>query len=792
MKRMEKIIYIIIVLIGIASISTISNAANISSSEYKIEEGEANYIIGIYPNTRVEEVKGEIKTEEKISIYDNKGKAKEEEEIVATGDKIYVEGETYIAIVCGDVNKDGDAGLTDLVKIKNHIIGKEKLEGEEEVASDVDASGVTTGTDIINLKRLIVRIIEEREIFEREYKNTEYEYKKNKLTGRITITKIAEGIEKQILQIPNKIDGNEVKEIKGFLGENNKIEKVTIPTGVEEISSTAFSGMKKLEQIEVSGLNEEYRSKEGILYNKEGDKLISYPRGKEGEEYTIGEEIKIIGEYAFYKNDKIEKLYIADTVEEIESKAFEEMKGKIYVKEGGEIIGKLKAEGIKYEIDAKPEIKKLISEEGTNQVITIKVEATDDVGIVGWSIGLKGGTITWNNIEMTKRLETSYQDIKVNGTYEVRIKDNVGNIEIKEIIINGIDSGIPRISSIKIISPTSGEYKAGQRIIIRVQFSEKIKGIAPTLKLRIGEKVVTAKGNNPAGTQDYIDYNYEVTDQESGEIEIESYTGGNITDIAGNTASIIKLANTGNKVIIKKKYDAKYGPYTYAVKGTVINSYKDDSIEVSVEKISGMYVCKIWIADPSKQIKKIDNYAEIGDNLQQIPNAIIGSNGGYFSSPTSYTGSAIITEGRIISTSNEHNTQIMGIYRNGKLVYKEIRDKTAQEMINMGIVNTFGSWPGALIENGNYNSAWVNVDNSKTEHRTALGQVNDNNYIIIVNCDNKLSYKNLAQMGESLNCQFLFNLDGGGSTQLWMRNQYIKRSYSYRKVANALYFTTLE
>ena len=553
MKRMEKIIYIIIVLIGIASISTISNAANISSSEYKIEEGEANYIIGIYPNTRVEEVKRKIKTEEKISIYDNKGKAKEEEEIVATGDKIYVEGETYIAIVCGDVNKDGDAGLTDLVKIKNHIIGKEKLEGEEEVASDVDASGVTTGTDIINLKRLIVRIIEEREIFEREYKNTEYEYKKNKLTGRITITKIAEGIEKQILQIPNKIDGNEVKEIKGFLGENNKIEKVTIATGVEEISSTAFSGMKKLEQIEVSGLNEEYRSKEGILYNKEGDKLISYPRGKEGEEYTIGEEIKIIGEYAFYKNDKIEKLYIADTVEEIESKAFEEMKGKIYVKEGGEIIGKLKAEGIKYEIDAKPEIKKLISEEGTNQVITIKVEATDDVGIVGWSIGLKGGTITWNNIEMTKRLETSYQDIKVNGTYEVRIKDNVGNIEIKEIIINGIDETTKKVKEIRIISPTSGEYDPGQKVIIRVSFTGNVIGEAPQLKVTVGNEIGTGTMTNTEarGTTNFIDYTYTTNDQQTGQIGIYSYTGGDLKSTNGKPVSIFKLASVGNNVSIK-------------------------------------------------------------------------------------------------------------------------------------------------------------------------------------------------------------------------------------------------
>ena len=794
MKKKNKIMYILLLLVSIVSISSISHAANVSSDEYKITSKEnTNYIIGIYPNTRVEKVKANIKANSNINIYNEKGQAVGENEIVVTGNKIQIENETYIAIVCGDVNADGNANLTDLVKIKSHLIGKEILEKEKGIAADVDANGRVTSTDILNLKRLLVRIIEEREIFEKKYSNSEYEYKKNTLTNKIAITELIDTKASGTLQIPSKIDGNEVKEIENFLGENSKITKVTIPTGIEKISNIAFSGLTNLQGIEVSGLNENYCSEEGILYNKGKDTLVCYPRGKEEKEYTIGEEVKKIGEFAFYKNSKIEKLYLTDEIEEVEKNAFEEMKGKVYVKEGSDLIAMLREKGINYAIDAKPEITKLTSTEGTNQVITLTIEATDDVGIVAWSVELKGiENIEWNEINQTKKLTTTYQQIRQNGTYVVRIKDNVGNIGEKEIIINGIDTSIPKMTSIKIISPTSGEYKVGQKIIIRVQFSEKIKGTAPTLKLRIGDSSVTTTATNPTGTLDYIDYSYTTKENETGKVEIESYIGGNVTDIMGNKASIIKLANTGNTITIKENYNPKYGPYKYAVNGTVIKTYKDESIEVSVEKIAGMYVSKIWIADPSKQIKKIDNYAEIGDTLSNIPKVIIGSNGGYFSSADSHVGRAIITEGRIISTSKENNTQIMGIYRNGKLVYNEIKNKTAQEMVNMGIVNTFGAWPGALIENGKYNSAWVNVDNGKVNHRTAVGQINENNYIIIINCDNRLSYAGLAQMGQRLDCQFLFNIDGGGSTQLWMQNEYIKRSYEYRKVADVLYFTTLE
>ena len=548
-----KIISIILGMLIMISISTISYGANISSDEYKIVTKDGiNSIIGIYPNTRADTVIANLKSEGTIAIYDNNGKGITDDAIIATGNQIQVKSKTYIAIVCGDVNGDGNVTLTDLVKISAHMIGKEILDGANKIAADVDASGKVTTTDILNLKRLLVRIIENREIFEKKYSNNCYEYTSNKLTDKITITNLVDAGQSGTLQIPSKIDGNEVVGIDGFLGENSKITKITIPSEIKNINSILLSGLTKLKEIQVSDLNEIYSSEDGILYNKTKDTLLFYPRGKLENTHTIKANVKTIGEYAYYKNNAIEKLYIPDTVEEIEKNAFKERNGKIYVKENATIIEKLKENGIPYEIDGKPMILKVTSTEGTNQVITIHIEATDNIGIVAWSIGLKGSTRIWNHVETTKTLKTSYQEVTINGTYEVQVKDTVGNIASQDIIINEIDTSIPRITAMKIISPTSGEYKPGQKIIARVEFSEKIKGTAPTLKLAIGESLSSGQisVSNPTGTQNYIDYIYTTTDNEQGQIAIYSYTGGNITDISGNKASIIKLANTGNQVVI--------------------------------------------------------------------------------------------------------------------------------------------------------------------------------------------------------------------------------------------------
>ncbi len=552
MKKYIKFCFFCFFIFAIVGLTSMSYATNLDSDEYKITTKEnVNYVIGIFPNTKAKNVKDNLKTNTNIEIFDNNGNLITEEKIIATGNKIQVGNTAYIAIVCGDINGDGELTLTDLVKVKSHLIGKDVLTGVSAIATDVDANGKLTSTDILKLKRLLVRVIEEREIFETDYINNEYSYKTNRLTDKITINEITNTKASGTLQIPNKIDGNEVKEIGVFLGENNNITKVTIPTGIEEIGNTAFSGLGNLQAIEVSGLNENYCSEEGILYNKGKDTLVYYPRGKEGAEYTIGEEVKTIEEFAFYKNNKIDKLYLTDNIENLQKNAFQEMKGKVYIKEGAKIINKLEENGIDYKIDAKPEITKLTSSEVTNQEITLNIEATDDIGIVAWSVALKGNTnIEWKEINQTKKLTTTYANIKQNGTYVLRIKDNVGNIESKEIIIDKIDTSIPKMTSIKIVSPESGECKIGQEVIIRVQFNEKIKGTAPTLTLLIGDTLVTATAPDPTGTLDYIDYTYTIAENLKGSVEIGSYIGGDITDLAGNKATIFKLLNSGNHIEI--------------------------------------------------------------------------------------------------------------------------------------------------------------------------------------------------------------------------------------------------
>jgi len=156
----------------------------------------------------------------------------------------------------------------------------------------------------------------------------------------------------------------------------------------------------------------------------------------------------------------------------------------------------------------------------------------------------------------------------VKGNHKIKfVNTNDENIIREEIInvskidkfmykiistINGIeiDTTSPLVKEIRVISPTSGEYEKGQNIKIRVYFNEFIKGTAPILRLKIGNNSVIATSSNPDGMYDYIDYSY-IVGSEYGKVDIESYTGGNLTDITGNIAKINTLPNTGYQISIK-------------------------------------------------------------------------------------------------------------------------------------------------------------------------------------------------------------------------------------------------
>ncbi|MBR6033637.1 MAG: phosphodiester glycosidase family protein [Clostridia bacterium] len=704
----------------LAGITSSVFASTTIENRYKVDD--SNYLIGVFSNTTVGTLKQELSKEGEIILTNNSGEPLSDDDIITTGTKLNKNDLTYTLVVCGDINSDGNITTTDLIKLKHGLIEQENLFNEKETACDLNLNGTTTITDLIYLKKVIVKLLSEEELYFNEDSNDDFEYKHNKLTDKITITGIK--TDSKTVQIPETINELTVLDIDGPLAENTSCEKIVLPAGQVEIKNGAFINFSSLQEFEVDENNPNFCADNGILYSKNKEELIFYPRAKTESEYIVDKTVKIISDYAFENNTNLKKIYLLNTIETINSNAFEQTQSEIIVQDGALIAEKFDEINVVYSIDKKPELK-----------------------------------------------------------------------------------------SLKIINPASGEHDAGVNIVIRAQFSENISGKAPELKIKFDGIVGTGsiKVSRVDGSKNYIDYTYTTTN-EHGLVTFSQYSGGNLVDKLGSKASISLKKNTGNNVTIL--YQTRFGPYQYSVTGTNKGSYKDDSIEVSVERIDSMNVAKIWIKDPSKQIKKAEagwnvKNKIVKDILSGIPNAIIGCNGSFFyddgsnwkpSSTTDvgksnwqYTieGHSVISNGvirRNFGHANLYSAVVMGIDKNGQLMCNNIRNLTASQMVSSyNIVNTF-SGSTIFIENGKETNENSRSGNDKQYGRTLIGQVNYNNYILICSF---CTFDKAIRIAKSLDCQFLFGLDGGGSSAMVFRNNYVYYN-SVRKVQDVIYFSTLE
>jgi hypothetical protein len=112
-------------------------------------------VTNIKAGTQIKKLKEKLQISGNYNIKRNNKELKETEK-VATGDILETQdSEKYILIVKGDVNKDGEVNIKDVVKMRKYLLVKNNLDENEKLAADTDFDGKD-----INIKDLIkMRII---------------------------------------------------------------------------------------------------------------------------------------------------------------------------------------------------------------------------------------------------------------------------------------------------------------------------------------------------------------------------------------------------------------------------------------------------------------------------------------------------------------------------------------------------------------------------------------------------------------------------------------------------------
>jgi len=235
------------------------------------------------------------------------------------------------------------------------------------------------------------------------------------------------------------------------------------------------------------------------------------------------------------------------------------------------------------------------------------------------------------------------------------------------------------------------------------------------------------------------------------------------------------------------------------------STYKDDNIEISIEKVNEngviYYVVDVQLSNATYLRTAFANNT-FGRNINQLTStmatnndAILAINGDFYGFRDS---GLIIRNGvlyRDLARSSPDNQTLLidGLGNFSTITEGSI---SGDSLVAQGIIQSFSFGP-VLVKDGVIQSCTTNFVSSKANPRTAIGMIEPLHYLWVVvdgrsSVSSGMTLKQLAQVFVDRGATIAYNLDGGGSSTLWFNGKIINNpvdgsSGGERKVSDIIY-----